>query len=567
MKCPKCGCENLDDRTTCYHCEQDLEMLRTVVNRVKHHFNAALEHAERDRSDEAIAELKHALELDASFVDGWVVLGTVYARKEMFEEAKEAWNRALALDHRFEKSHQYLIKAESASRALPTVKRIRAYAVVVTIAALALGAGFVYRLRPDGASDKIQQALDLEEEGRLADAGELLESASGDLIAPSRSRRLATYIKTKMDENLAREVVATSALGEGADFASALASVARLEALNPPPETATELTAIRTRVLDRIVVAAGRRLEEFRNGAIDYESLEETLLESKTLIGQSAAGSKIEKMLSEARDLSTQAVLAQARASIFEAESHVDANRRTEELARRHPSLAGELDAVLAARLESDARKLQNQMQVRIAEGALLRASETLQQTVALYKELGREAPPDLIGEMRSALGRAQSRVVYAEIEEAYEVNDYDKVKTLTDTLNRSDWSETQFAVLSAWRDDALADFSRSFWSWCNELDQRFEDLRINEDEARYMIENYEIALEHLPNATGYQRALILFRASAGYFKRGDIQKAGALIDRLEDEHGRSQILRYRAVKAFIGKVRGRLGETEAERK
>ena len=85
MKCPQCKAENREDRAACYHCEQDLTMLRTVVSRIRSHFNTALEHAERDRADEAIAELNHALELDSTFVDAWVVLGTLYARMEKFD--------------------------------------------------------------------------------------------------------------------------------------------------------------------------------------------------------------------------------------------------------------------------------------------------------------------------------------------------------------------------------------------------------------------------------------------------------------------------------------------------
>ena len=73
MICPNCQCDNREDRMKCYHCDQDLAMLRAVINRSRNHYNTALEHAERGRDDEALAELHHALELDASFIDAWIV--------------------------------------------------------------------------------------------------------------------------------------------------------------------------------------------------------------------------------------------------------------------------------------------------------------------------------------------------------------------------------------------------------------------------------------------------------------------------------------------------------------
>ena len=57
MRCPFCKTENRDDLETCYSCEKDLSMLRLIVQKARAHFNRALEFAERDRNEEAIAEL------------------------------------------------------------------------------------------------------------------------------------------------------------------------------------------------------------------------------------------------------------------------------------------------------------------------------------------------------------------------------------------------------------------------------------------------------------------------------------------------------------------------------
>src|SRR5512133_3215649 len=103
MRCPFCRTENRDDRDTCYSCEKDLATLRAVVNKAKSHFNLGLEYAERGRNEEAIAELHHALDLDASHINSHVVLGTLYAKLGELAKADEHWKRALALDPRLEK--------------------------------------------------------------------------------------------------------------------------------------------------------------------------------------------------------------------------------------------------------------------------------------------------------------------------------------------------------------------------------------------------------------------------------------------------------------------------------
>ncbi len=136
MRCPFCGTDNREDRETCYHCDKDLTILRLIANKARHHYNLALEHAERHRYYEAIGELRNALDLDANLVEAYVVLGTVYARLNRPEEAREAWEKALSTSKTFERAHNYLGQ----------IKQIRPYQGVLrrlryVLAAMALLAG------------------------------------------------------------------------------------------------------------------------------------------------------------------------------------------------------------------------------------------------------------------------------------------------------------------------------------------------------------------------------------------------------------------------------------------
>jgi len=159
MRCPFCRTENRDDRDTCYSCEKDLSTLRAVVNKAKSHFNLGLEYAERGRNEEAIAELHHALDLDASHINSHVVLGTLYAKMGDQPRAEEYWNRALALDPRLEKAHLYLEKIQTAQRELPIISRQRNLLKALG-GALALSLVFlIWKLLPNPSYQMYQEAL------------------------------------------------------------------------------------------------------------------------------------------------------------------------------------------------------------------------------------------------------------------------------------------------------------------------------------------------------------------------------------------------------------------------
>ncbi|GAB4315560.1 MAG: hypothetical protein Kow0059_07690 [Candidatus Sumerlaeia bacterium] len=133
MECPYCNTINRDDQESCYHCGKDLSILRLIVNKAKHHYNLALENAERGRYHEAKAELQNALDLDRSHVKSWLALGTVYQRLGDYENAKKCWRTALEINPDFCKLHEYLGKTDALRRTFPVLRRFRAAAIVTTL--------------------------------------------------------------------------------------------------------------------------------------------------------------------------------------------------------------------------------------------------------------------------------------------------------------------------------------------------------------------------------------------------------------------------------------------------
>jgi tetratricopeptide (TPR) repeat protein len=157
MLCPHCRTENRDERGACYHCEADLTPLRAAVLAAKQHFNAALEHIERGRNREAVTEIQAALELDGSLVEAWAVLGTIRAREERFAEARKAWEKALSLDPRYEKCHNYLQKADPLERDFALIKNLQRMAIACITTSIMLLAALVIALLPDGAQGILKE--------------------------------------------------------------------------------------------------------------------------------------------------------------------------------------------------------------------------------------------------------------------------------------------------------------------------------------------------------------------------------------------------------------------------
>jgi len=150
MKCPYCNTDNREDRDQCYHCGKDIGMLRLLVNKSRYHYNVALEHAERSRYPEAAAELINALDLDASFAQARVVLGTVYARMNDMERARESWKSLIESDDSMNKAWTYLGKLDIVEAERPARRWLRIFASVSAgMAVIALiTAGFLFRPTP-----------------------------------------------------------------------------------------------------------------------------------------------------------------------------------------------------------------------------------------------------------------------------------------------------------------------------------------------------------------------------------------------------------------------------------
>jgi len=243
MKCPYCQTENREDRDTCYYCSKDISMLRLLINRARYHYNNALEHAERQRWTEAAEELDNALELDASFTPARVVLGTVQAKMNHMDKAREIWRNAIIQDPSLEKALDYLNKMDAVLAERPLRKWLRRSVVVMCVLAIGLLVSGVFHLVTPASWTDLESASEAMLKGDYHVGMEQLDP----LLKPGTAlpvRRAAEAI-----EHLAGTQVAVALkrarerIAQG-DLAGAEAQLATIRGMNLPPDSAREFTQL-----------------------------------------------------------------------------------------------------------------------------------------------------------------------------------------------------------------------------------------------------------------------------------------------------------------------------------
>lgn len=272
MICPYCETENRDERDRCYHCEKDLSMLRLIVNKAKHHYNLALEHAERGRNKEAIVELQNALDLDSRHVNAHVVLGTIYAREENFDKAEEHWQKALQLNPAMEKAHSYLGKSLTLRKSLPALRMYRNMAIVLWILFLGCLAWLVVSMRSKPGSDDVQRAFAAYQEGRWGEAQQLLDEISEQNVG-REDKRLANSLQAIIQDSVQNHLDAAEGALRVGDYSMAMEDLEFLDQKNLSDTYAQRVDNLRRLVPERASVQIEQALTTYRETGQGYPLL------------------------------------------------------------------------------------------------------------------------------------------------------------------------------------------------------------------------------------------------------------------------------------------------------
>lgn len=205
-------------------------MLRLIINKAKQHYNNAVDKVAQKHHHEALGELDAALELDSQLVDAHVLRGTILARMERLDEAREAWERAISLDPQIGRAYKYVGQVAEVSGGAPVVRRARkavlASAVVILICILGTG-GLLAALR-DPEARTWQQAFAALEEGDLMRARDLAR----EMKTADRREAVETALRGELSGRLAE----ATRLARSGDNERAIRRLRELASLPINPE-------------------------------------------------------------------------------------------------------------------------------------------------------------------------------------------------------------------------------------------------------------------------------------------------------------------------------------------
>lgn len=412
MQCPHCDTENRDDRASCYQCGRDLTLLRLISNKARSHFNTALDHIENARYYEALGELNSAVELNSRFIEAHVLRGSILARLERSEEAREALHKALALRPQAARAHKYLRELEDVHHATPLRMRLQKLALGAA-GALAVGAvlavgGIAMMAKGPGPIREGWAALgrgDIAESRRKA-----AEARPGDPAADELTHAVNLAVQTRLD--------AAKRMSETDRSAEAVALLRELEGMRLPPDLAAAVKRQREysageaadhfarEVAASAFDAAGREALETRRAelamlfpdakerldaelakrqATEQAAVEALLAEARAALSDPTAGARVTDLLARAeaqardRGVTASEAVQAVRAEVSRARAEQLLAQATEAAAREDRAAFGklleELERVSPAQKELVARAEALEAGMRERERARLAAA------------------------------------------------------------------------------------------------------------------------------------------------------------------------------------------------
>jgi len=559
MICPYCQTENRDDRESCYYCNKDLSMLRLIVNKAKHHYNQALEFAERNRLDDAIGELKNALDLDETLVSAQVVLGTLYAKKEMFSEACQCWNRALALNHHFEKAHDYLVKAESAQYVFPVMKRLKTLSlglsgllVILLVLCILFG---VSAFSTDPALSRVRESANLLRDGdaMTGQAVQILDAVGDQKKASPIALDIADGVKAQVQREWEERLDLTAGALNNRDPYSALLILDSTLSKSPSLMIRKSLGRLRQRADQQMSELFRDAADDFFAGQYTFERLRDEADHFLSVNKSGPARDEVVKLYDKARQVQRERLVSEATVAAAQAPI-AEAARTIKDYEGRAPELGPRLHALLDARLAREAAKIQTAIGELTAQGAFDKARGRLPELSVLYQTAQRPVSAELFKQSENLIAEGERhardealRRALNETRQAYAGKDWEKFLKLSQHSERLTGNAVELAQFAAQRQEAQAALAVATWQWYQQRADAYDSGRLTPDEAARTLQTYEQTLAHLPASLAGSQGSILYFAAAAHARLGQIDRARELLARLRQQFPKARILKNAA--------------------
>lgn len=593
MLCPFCKTENRDERETCYYCNKDLSMLRLIVNKSKHHYNLALEHAERGRYPEAIVELKNAIDLNSSYVNAYVVLGTIYAKMEEYDNAIEQWNKALNLDNKFLKVHEYLEKAQASQKGkggINSTIRNMALGLVACVCIIFILSFILFKQPKDYLLTK--EAYDFYKNGNYSKAVSLSEkiynNTDDDIIL-----FVSKMIKETIDKDTTHVVNQIKIDIEKQDFAGGFKKIDELTKLNPDNATKVKIEFVRRKLSEAYSKKIENEIKKFDNSDKSFEKLQASIKEYKSFVKKSNETKSVDKLFNKIKDqliekrlavvvdeykknndfastmksLKTlksdyQTTKSSAMISAFssdilkkrydnlsqEIKKSLDLNNykniyssfnNLNEFSKVYEeffseSLKKEKDAFVNKIITEIVNKQTNSVSDDIKNKSIVSAQEKLIALEKFVKENNVQSE-DVI-KLKESIEANKSLAYIAELQMLYDSGKYNEILKLESDAVKSA-TEEERKIIDNLKNKAKGKIALEYWDWYLSQDISFTKGKIDETSAKLAIERYDFTLQNLPKSYYYAKDNITFYAASSYEKVGNKEEAIKLYNYIITEY------------------------------
>jgi tetratricopeptide (TPR) repeat protein len=527
-------------------------MLRLIVNKAKSHFNTALELAERDRNEEAIAELNNALDLDHSHVNSHVVLGTLYAKMGNLEKAKACWEEALALDPRLQKAREYLGKGEAASQAFPICRRQRR--TIVFLVLILIGAVSILAVRslPSPYEDLLVSAVDAYKKDNSFNAAlqwlDQIPPSERDGKTGTIAQAMRVIIETEQDTLVKKgQEYVTNGNIQAADQV-----VGGLLKWHPSAPFRARTDAMRAEIKKMADKSVSQALEDYKERKILLAETQKVLV---TYRGLSVKDNDILVTGEATLSSITQTLRIEDTLRSFQ-KRQIDEWTLLEKLAELHKEYPASktLPELIRSFQEPLAKRWTKDLEAALEKGDADGAARDLQNLQRLYAKAGQEKAPDFTG-YSARIQKLRTEDLEKRVRDAYERGEDEQTIQLGEEFlkSRQPQPETRKLVetLISKANERLA---QKRWRWILERDRQYLDGVISVADAEATIQYYPQVAQHLPRAP-YPTApehLLLYTALA-YRQVGQPDKALGLLEKIEKEYPKSRVMRW--VKVFKPKV------------
>lgn len=485
MICPFCNTENRDDLDTCYHCNKDLSMLRLLINKAKHHYNNALEHAERGRYYEAIAELHNVLDLDSKNVNALVVLGTVYAKQNLFEKAIEQWEKALNIDNRFQKAHNYIIKAEQVKEVLPLFKWLKIFAggliaCIITIIVLIL----LFN-KPDKRVLYLREAYNNFKNQNISQAKQNLQQ-----VHTSNSEEHLSLTKDLLENAIKNDIAITKAdiqlkMKDGLYY-EAIKSLNKMSSKNLDKVNQTWITGMHKQITASIEEQIKNEILNYDQNNGECDAIIENIEKFKALSPQNPLGSDLQKKLMTAItkhftiDLDNLSQIYQQDKNIAEFEKNFkNLQTKYNKFDQFIPQLTNFSKKIYAdeiIRVISEAKSALQKNDLDRAEAILLPAAD--------LKNISK-ADLDKIVDLSAAVQSRKAEKLITQILEESKNKNYEKIIELADKSSSFSLIDQDKKIVEKERASAIRNLAISRYKYLENMDGKFEEFRQSEEESK----------------------------------------------------------------------------------